>query len=429
MKKRTILLSPLLILGLLASPIHAAEIEPEFRDEITELAAQPKIQEAFTIIEELDEQALEELITLTEIPAPPFMEEERAKAFKEMLIEAGLDDVSIDEEGNVIGIRPGTVGDKVLVLSAHLDTVFPEETDVTVRQVGDRLYAPGIGDDSRGLVVVLTVLRAMNRANIQTKDDVWFVGTVGEEGLGDLRGVKYLFREGAPKIDAFITIDGGGETGIANAALGSFRYRVSFSGPGGHSWAAFGTANPAHALGRAIHYFEEAASEFVADGPRTSFNVGRIGGGTSINSVPFENWMEIDIRSVEQSRLVEMDTILRKSVERALTEANEKRIRGDALEANVDKIGDRPSGETPPSTPIVQRAMAAISHVGFEPRLSRSSTDANVPISLGIPAVRIGRGGRGGGAHSLDEWWMNHNGHLSIQRTLLLTVAEAGFAN
>ncbi len=422
-----ILLCPILMLGLVGSPGRAADIEPEFREEIAKLAAQPKIERAFSIIEESDERALEDLITITEIPAPPFGEEKRAKAFKEMLVEAGLEDVSIDEVGNVIGVRPGTVGDRVLVLSAHLDTVFPEETDVTVRRVGERLYAPGIGDDSRGLVVVLMVLRAMNQANIQTEDDVWFVGTVGEEGLGDLRGVKHLFREGAPKIDAFITIDGGGETGIANAALGSFRYRVSFSGPGGHSWAAFGTANPAHALGRAIYYFEEAASAFVGDGPRTSFNVGRIGGGTSINSVPFENWMEIDVRSVEQGRLVEMDSLLRAAVQRALEEANEKRDRGDALTANVEKIGDRPSGETAASTPLVQRTMAAVSYVGFEPRLASSSTDANVPISMGIPAVRIGRGGRGGGAHSLDEWWMNENAHLSIQRTLLITVAEAGF--
>lgn len=403
-----------------------AEIKSEYQDEMLQLADHPKIQEAFQFIEDREEESIEDLITITEIPAPPFMEDERAEAYKEMISEAGIDDIYRDEEGNVIGIREGTVGDRLLVLSAHLDTVFPEDVDVTVEARGDTLFAPGIGDDSRGLVVVLEVLRAMNEFDIQTEADVWFVGTVGEEGLGDLRGVKHLFREGGPDIDYFITVDGGGETGIANKALGSHRYRVEFSGPGGHSWGSFGTVNPAHALSRAIHNFDEAAADYVAEGPRTSYNIGRIGGGTSINSIPYENWFEVDMRSIDQERLNGIDDLLQESIQRAVEEENQRS--SDELDVDVDMVGDRPSGEIPPTNPLVQRSMAAISHVGFEPNLQRSSTDANVPISMDVPAVRIGRGGVGGGAHTTDEWWKNVDQHLSIQRTLMITVVQAGLA-
>ncbi len=402
------------------------EIQGEFNDEMEQLADHPKIQEAFQLIEDREDQTIEDLITITEIPAPPFMEDERAEAYKEMITEAGIDDIYRDEEGNVIGIREGTVGDKLLVLSAHLDTVFPEDVDVTVEARGDTLFAPGIGDDSRGLVVVLEVLRAMNEVDIQTEADLWIVGTVGEEGLGDLRGVKHLFREGGPDIDYFITVDGGGETGIANKALGSHRYRVEFSGPGGHSWGAFGTVNPAHALSRAIHYFDESAADYVAEGPRTSYNIGRIGGGTSINSIPYDNWFEVDMRSIDQDRLNGIDDILQESIQKALEEENQRS--DDELDVDIDMVGDRPSGEIPASNPLVQRSMAAIEYVGFEPNLQRSSTDANVPISMDIPAVRIGRGGVGGGAHSTDEWWKNVDQHLSIQRTLMITLAQAGLA-
>ncbi len=402
------------------------EIQDEYVSEMDQLSEHPRIQEAFEIIEDLEDQTIEDLITITEIPAPPFMEDERAEAWKEMVSDVGIDDIYRDEEGNVIGIRNGTVGDRVLVLSAHLDTVFPEDVDVTVEARGDTLYAPGIGDDSRGLAVVLTVLRAMNKADIQTEEDIWIVGTVGEEGLGDLRGVKHLFREDGPDIDYFITVDGGGETGIANKALGSHRYRVEFSGPGGHSWGAFGEVNPAHALARAIHYFDEAAAEYVAEGPRTSYNIGRIGGGTSINSIPYDNWFEVDMRSIDQERLNGIDDILQESIQRALEEENARR--DGELEVDIDMVGNRPSGEIDRNDPLVQRSMAAISHFGFDPRLQRSSTDANVPISLGVPAVRIGRGGVGGNAHSVDEWWLNKDQHLSIQRTLLITLAQAGLA-
>lgn len=404
---------------------QSPEIEEEYAAEIEALAETEPVREAFRVIEELEPRTMDDLVMLTEIPAPPFMEDERAEAYAGLLEEAGADEVYRDEEGNVIAVRRGTVGDRLVVVSGHLDTVFPEGTDVTVRFSGDTLRAPGVGDDSRGLVVVLTVLRAMNEAGIETEADVWFVGTVGEEGLGDLRGMKHLFREDGPEIDAFISVDGGGESRIVNQALGSRRYRITFEGPGGHSWGAFGTANPAHALGRAVELFDEEAGVFVADGPRTSYNVGRIGGGTSVNSIPFEAWMEVDMRSIDPDRLAAIDDLFLGVVDEAVAEQNE-RSRSGAIEADVDLVGDRPSGEIPPSDPFVQRAMATVAHFGFEPELARSSTDSNVPIAMGVPAVTVGRGGAGGNAHALDEWWVNEDGHIAIQRTLLLVAAEAG---
>lgn len=404
-------------------------LQENYRIEVTKLAGNSAIQSAFQHIQEIDAASVEELITLTQIPAPPFQEAERGKAYRKLLEGAGADQISTDSVGNVIAVRKGTKGDRVIVLSAHLDTVFPEGTDVTVKRENDRLLAPGIADDTRGLILILNVLRAMNYAKIRTEADVWLVATVGEEGLGDLRGVKHLFKEHGTKISGFITVDGSGDSGMTSSAIGSRRYRVTFSGPGGHSWAAFGTVNPAHALGRAIDLFTKKATEYTASGERTSFNVGRIGGGTSVNSIPFESWMEIDMRSVSAERLKGIDAILHSTVNQALSEMNQERKRGDELKVSLDLVGDRPSGQIPVSASLVQRSMAAITYFGLEPKLDTGSTDANIPISMGIPGIRIGGGGRSGGSHSLSEWWSNDNGHLGIQRTLLTVVAEAGLAS
>lgn len=403
-------------------------LQDYFKNEVYSLADRDIVQQAFRFIKEYDEQTVANQIQITEIPAPPFAEERRAARYGEMMREYGLTDVTIDDEGNVLGRRPGRSGERTIVFSAHLDTVFPEETDVTVTVRNDTLFAPGISDDGRGLTTVLTVLKTMEELGIQTEEDILFVGTVGEEGLGDLRGVKYLFREGGPQIDAFISVDGSHSTRIVNQGLGSHRYRVTFNGPGGHSWGAFGTANPAHALGRAIRHFDEMASEYVADGPRTSYNVGRIGGGTSVNSVPFSNWMEIDMRSVDQARLYDMDEILKSAVQKGIDEANDIRTRGGALSADIDMIGQRPSGDIAPSVPFIQRAKAATEYFGDDYVLRRSSTDSNVPISMGIPSMTLGGGGSSGGAHSLDEWWYNNNGHVGIQRAFLILLSEAKLA-
>jgi acetylornithine deacetylase/succinyl-diaminopimelate desuccinylase-like protein len=419
---------PLVWSGLIpcSGPAQEVSVEERYEAEVRRLAERPLVREAFRIIEALEPRTMDDHVALTQVPAPPFGEEERARAFAELLRGAGADSVRMDSVGNVLAYRGGSRGNGAVVLGGHLDTVFPEGTDVTVRRRGDTLFAPGIGDDTRGLIVVLTVLRALERAEIETKADLIFLGSVGEEGLGDLRGVKHFFRHGGPAVDAFIEVDGGGMATIVNKGLGSLRYRVTFRGPGGHSWGAFGLVNPAHALGRAVDRFARAADGFTASGPRTSFNVGRIGGGTSINSIPFEAWMEVDMRSESPESLQEIAGIFEASVAEAVEAENGFRREGPPLRADVDRIGTRPSGEVDPSEPLVQRAVAVTRFFGEEPRLARSSTNSNIPIALGIPAVTIGRGGRGGQNHSLDEWWLNEDGHLAIQRTLLLVLAQAG---
>jgi len=404
---------------------HTPAADKSYVKEIRKLSNKKQIENAFAIIDEIDNQTIQDLITLTEIEAPPFKETKRAIAFKEMLEQTGIDKAWIDEVGNVIGLKKGSEGNRVVVLDAHLDTVFPEGTDVNVKQKGDTLYAPGIGDDTRGLAMLIAIAKVMKQAEITPKADIWFVGTVGEEGLGDLRGVKHLFRKGAPKIDSWVAIDGGSAGRVNNAGLGSTRYKALFKGKGGHSWGAFGLANPHHALGYAITHFTKEAKKYTDEGPKTSFNIGRIGGGTSVNSIPFESWMEVDIRSVDATRLVKIDSIFKESMSAALEDYNTSGIE-DKIELELIKIGERPSGELPMATPLVQRAIATTTFFGETPRLTRGSTNSNIPISLGVPAITLGRGGKGGGAHSLGEWWMNKDGAKAIKLALLITLAEAG---
>ena len=403
--------------------------DASYLEEATGLAAEPRVAEAFRLLEELDGWALDLTIELTEIPAPPFMEEVRGRRYGELLAEAGADSVWTDGEGNVIALRRGRGGERTVALSGHMDTVFPPEIDVTVTQAGDTLFAPGVGDDTRGLVVVLAVLRAMEAAGIETEDDLHFIGTVGEEGLGDLRGVKYIYRPGADGPDEWISVDGGGLDRIVSMGLGSVRYRVTFAGTGGHSWGAFGIVNPAHALGRAIRNFQAAADRLTRGGPPTSYNVGRLGGGASVNAVPGEAWMEVDMRSESPANLEEIEGLFLSAVDTALMEENGLRRQGPALSVQTERIGFRPSGETDPSTPLVQRAIATAVLFGGEGELVRSSTDANTPISLGVPAVTIGRGGIGANSHGLGEYWVNADGHIAMQRALLLLIASAGLSD
>lgn len=421
-------LAPVLITAVSTSPL-VAQSSTDFGRQVEQLMNHPAVRSALDHIVETDDQTMDDLMTLTEIPAPPFMEDERGAAFLQMMIDLGVDSAWTDEVGNAIGLRRGSGTGEVLAIAGHLDTVFPPETDVTIRVSGDTLFAPGIADDTRGLATVLAVLRAMNEADIRTEADILFIGNVGEEGLGDLRGVKHLFRDGGPRIDHFISVDGTSPTGITHMGLGSHRYRVTFKGPGGHSWGAFGLANPAHAMGQAIGYFQDGAAPYTATAPfRTSYNVGRMGGGTSVNSVPFEAWMEIDMRSEGDATLDAVDAILQGAVQRALAEENARRTRGEPLTVEVDMIGDRPSGVIAEDHPYIQQAAAVTRALGIEPTFSRSSTDSNIPISLGIPAVTIGGGGQGFGAHSLDEWFRNEDGALGVQRVMLIVLAQVGVA-
>jgi len=404
------------------------EIQEEFREEIKSLILQPKIIKAMEVILQIEDETQTEHIQLNEVPAPPFKEMERAILFKKMINSVGVDTSWIDAVGNVIAIRKGTGSGKTTCLDAHLDTVFPEGTDVKVRIKGDTLLAPGIGDDTRGLAILLAVLKSINAADIQTQNDVIFVASVGEEGLGDLRGVKHIFSEG-PKVDSWISIDGGAIGRVNTQGLGSYRYRVKYIGPGGHSWGAFGMVNPHHALGDAIHRFVERADKYTMSGPRTSYNVGIISGGTSVNSIPFESIMEIDMRSVDPTRLDTMEVLLKLSIQEALEAQNQKKRLGAALQVEITQIGNRPSGELDSSLPLIQRAMAATAYMGKRPQITRGSTNSNIPIALGIPAVTIGRGGIGGNSHALDEWWLNKEGYKAIQLALLTLIADAGLAD
>ena len=403
-----------------------ADIDKRYQNEIKLLSQQPVIKSAFQAIMDIEPETLKDLITLTEIPAPPYKEQKRAERFMQMVKDAGIDSIWMDKAGNVIGLRRGQSGAKTVVLEAHLDTVFPEGTDVTVKHKGDTLAAPGIGDDTRGLALVIAVLKSMQKAKVKTAANVLFMGVVGEEGLGDLRGVKELFNPGGPKIDSYIAVDGGGIGGITTGGLGSHRYRVTFKGPGGHSYGAFGLANPHNATARAISYFIQAADTFTMKGIRTTYNVGMVGGGTSVNAIPFESWMEVDMRSETPERLNGIDKLLQAAIQRALAEENKMKRAGADLTVDVKLVGDRPSGVQEATLPLVQRTMASATLLGAEPRLTIGSTNSNIPISKGVPAVTIGRGGVGGGAHALTEWWINDKGHLAIQHALLVLVSEAG---
>lgn len=415
----------ILILNILCAQTDLPLIDKKYTNEIEKLAKHPKIKNAFDRIDALEESTLNNLIYLTEIPAPPFKEEKRATAFADLLEKAGADRVFIDDVGNVIAERKGH-GKSTVLIEGHLDTVFPEETDVTVKMKGDTLFAPGIGDDTRGLSLIVTLLNAINHANIKTDATIYFAGTVGEEGLGDLRGVKHLFNSGDLKIDTYIAVDGGGLNRIVTRAVGSHRYRVTFEGPGGHSWGAFGLVNPHHALGRAIKYFTDAADPYSRTiGPKVSYNVGRIGGGTSINSIAFESWMEVDMRSTNPKRLQKMDDLFQNAMKRALSDQNVMGRTDAKMNVDIKMVGNRPAGNIDPNNSLVKRAMASVTYLGGDPKLGNGSTNSNIPFSKNVPAITIGRGGTGKHGHSLHEWWLNKNGDLAIKNALLILISQA----
>jgi tripeptide aminopeptidase len=386
------------------------------------LLAEPKVKAAVDIARRNETQIIEEQIRLCEIPAPPFKEDKRAAAFKARFEALGLKNVRIDDAGNVLGERPGASPRPHLVFSAHLDTVFPEGTIVRTKREGSIIKGPGIGDDCRGLAVLIGVIRALDEAGVQTAGSITFVGTVGEEGLGDLRGVKHLFQQELKgRVDRFVSVDGTG-LGITHTAVGSKRYRVTYKGPGGHSYGAFGLANPIHALGRAI---ARIADVQVPKEPKTTFNVGRIGGGTSVNSIPFEAWMEVDLRSADSAAVTAVDAAVRKAIDRALVEENERWGQPGQLTVDVQLVGDRPGGQVPATSAIVEAAVSVTRALGVKPQLDEGSTDSNIPISLGIPAVTIDGGGTGKGSHSLAEQFDTTNSWQGTQRALLLAIALA----
>jgi di/tripeptidase len=395
----------LLPIVLLAASVTTAarQITPEAR--VRRVLESRQFMEAAAFLDRTHDRLVAETIQLTEIPAPPFKEAQRGKTFLSLLRQAGLSNVETDAEGNVMGVRKGNGNGPLVAIAAHLDTVFPEGTDVKVKRSGTRLSAPGIGDDSRSLAVLLAIVRAMDAAGIQTTSDILFVGNVGEEGPGDLRGMRYLFQQGRYKnlIKTFISIDGiGAGDDVTNGGVGSKRYRVAFRGPGGHSYGAFGLVSPAFAMGNAIAKLSRVQ---VPSTPKTTFNVGVVGGGTSVNSIPFESWMELDLRSEAPVELSRLDGIANALMVQAADEENRARSTSQGkIVVEMKLIGDRPSGETSRSSPLVQMAAAVIRAAGQSPHFSFSSTDANIPMSLGIPAITLDSGGTGGRAHALDEW-------------------------
>src|SRR5467141_1280918 len=398
---------------------------------VSRLLAHERIRAARHHIERTDEVTLSRQAALSAIPAPTGAEGRRAARMAELFREIGLTDVAVDHAGNVHGWL-GKNGEKSapVVLAAHLDTVFGAEVDVAVERRGQRLEGPGISDNARGLAGLVAVAEAMVAARVPVTRPILFAATVGEEGSGDLRGVKYLLngnREtGNGKRAAFIALDGAGLVRLFHRALGSKRSHVTCRGPGGHTWAAFGVANPANAVGRAI---ERIASLPAHHSPRTAHSVVRLGGGTGLNSIPQTAWFDLDLRSEDPRTLEKLDASVQTILTGALDEENRHRVPGTApLSIDVRRVGDRPSGLTPRTHPLVQTAVAATRAVGHEHQLACASTDANVPIALGVPAVALGAGGRAGDAHLPTEWYENDKGALGIVRALLVTAAMAGCA-
>ena len=420
----------LVMAALVSVAVQSAQQEsPEAR--VKRVTSDARFAAAMAAIDRDHDRLVSEIIAITQIPAPPFQEDKRAAAFLAMLTQHGLSDVERDTEGNVMGVRRGTGGGPLVAVVAHLDTVFPEGTDVRVRREGTRLSAPGIGDNSRSVAVLLAMIRALDAAKIRTASDILFVGNVGEEGRGDLRGVKYLLQQGRYKdrIKQFIAVDGSGPGGdIVTGAVGSRRYEVTFNGPGGHSYSAFGLVNPAFAMASAIQKFSNTR---VPASPKTTFNIGTVSGGTSVNSIPKSVSMEVDMRSESPVELEKLEASFLLMVKEAVDAENRVRSTAEgALRADVKLIGARPSGRTPPNARLVRLAAASATAAGLKPELTFSSTDANLPISLGIPAIRLSSGGTGERYHSLEEW-IDVEKTMSVQgiRVLLATliaIAEGG---
>jgi tripeptide aminopeptidase len=363
-----------------------------------------KFRAAVARLDAEHDRTVADIIRFTETEAPSFREDNRARTWLEEAKAHGLTDLEIDAEGNVTGIRRGIGNGRLICVAAHLDTVFPAGTDLKVRREGTKLFAPGIGDDTRSLAVLLAWLRALDAAGISTRDDILFVADVGEEGLGDLRGMRHLFGQGRYKdrISAFITVDSPDMDRIVTGGVGSKRYRVTFKGPGGHSFGAFGLVNPLFAMGDAVARLGQVQ---VPAKPKTTFSASVTGGGTSINAIPDSVWTDFDLRSESPEALDRLEADFFALVEAAVVAENTVRsVRNGPISTEIKKIGDRPAGHTAETDELPRFAQAAINAHGIETTFEYSSTDANIPMSLGIPAIKIGSGGKGGRQHSLEEW-------------------------
>lgn len=390
--------------------------------DVARLARDPRVRSAIDAAGSGEPRTIDDQIRFCEVPAPPFKEAARGELLRKAFEEVGLQNVRVDRTGNVLGDRPGAAARPRLVVAAHLDTVFPDDTPVKVTRQGAVLKGPGIGDNCRGLAVLVATARALIQAGVRTPGTVTFVANVGEEGLGDLRGVKALFAETLKgQVDRFVSIDNAGIL-ISTIGVGSHRYRFTFSGPGGHSFAQFGMPNPANALGRAVARIAEIQ---VPGQPFTTFNVGRIGGGTSVNAIPAEAWMEVDLRSSSAEELAALDAKVQRAVESGVRDENSRWRRPGVVTVTRALVGDRPASATSESAPIVQTARAVARELGLQPGSGESSSDSNLPMSLGVPAITIGAGGRATDSHSVTEQFDATDAWKGTQNAVLLTVALA----
>ncbi|WP_422097430.1 M20/M25/M40 family metallo-hydrolase [Variovorax sp.] len=407
--------------GAIANP---PQVRPEVDKAYTQLMAAPAVQKLLEAVKADHERSVEDLKLLTEIEAPPFKEQKRAEAFLARMKALGLTDARIDAEGNVVGLRKGTGHGPKLLISAHLDTVFPAGTDVKVKERDGKLYAPGISDDTRGLSVLLSWLKVLNDNKVQTQGDLLFVGNVGEEELGNLRGMKAIFRDHLD-IDGMVGLEPAADGTVLILGTGSHRYEVSFKGPGGHSYGAFGQVPSAiHGMGRAIAKIAEVRTPSF---PKTTFTVGTVGGGTSVNTIAPDARMAIDIRSDDMGSLLEAEKKILATLDEAVAEEN-KRWNVNTLSVSTKLIGDRPGGRTPPDSVIVEAATRANAAFGHKTLLTGASTDANVPMALGIPAIIVGGGGKTGGFHALSEWIDVTDGWKGAQNSLVTVLGLVGVA-
>ncbi|HWF13936.1 MAG TPA: M20/M25/M40 family metallo-hydrolase [Candidatus Acidoferrales bacterium] len=387
----------------------------------------PRVAHVLQVLRDTMGETTEEQIRITEIPAPPFHESVRAAYMKKVLAATGLR-VEMDDTGNVIGEWAGSTPE-IVMLTAHMDTVFPPNTDVRVKREGGRLLAPGISDNGTGLAALIALSKAFHEAKIKTNKTILFVADVGEEGEGNLRGMRALAEAYKKRLKYVLALDGSAVEYVTTAALASRRVEITITGPGGHSWSDFGAPNPIHAMGRGIARFVTAR---VPELPRTSFNIGEISGGTSVNSIPSSAQMKVDLRSESEIELAAVETQLRDAVKAGIDEemsaARERGMAGGAnlLNLKINVLGVRPAGELSENSPLLAALLAADNQLGNRSRRERSSTDANIPLSMGIPAISIGAGGRSGGAHTLDEWYDPSGRELGLQRVALTVLTLAG---
>jgi tripeptide aminopeptidase len=414
-----------------------ANIEPELsrgaRQDVTKVASVPEVHTAMAWFRSHARELTEEQLEITTIPAPPFAERKRADWLRQRFVDVGLVDVHIDDIGNVIGLRPGTESKSkhVLALTAHIDTVFPEGTPIKVRKDGERLYGPGISDNGAGLIGLLATAQALQAADVKTEMPILFVGNVGEEGEGDVRGMRHLFGDSkwADAIEYTLVLDGAGTDSIVTQALGSKRFQITVNGPGGHSWSDFGIPNPIVALARAVDEFSRVN---VPTDPKTTFNIGMISGGTSVNSIPESASMKVDLRSASSEEIVKLEKQLRQALDQSVMETSmspkRRRDGNPVLSYQMKLIGNRPAAELKPNSRLLAVVQAVDQQLGNSARLQRASTDANIPLSMGKEAVAIGAGGTGGGAHTLHEWFDTTGREVGLKRVLLSALTLAGVA-